>query len=144
MKKYLNVILVEAEPMCEDGLEGYKVTYNSVDRYLAEYSEFVPKDIFEHYTRPISDMTFGFAVEAMKSGYKVSRKGWNGNGMFAVYQKGYPQGIPCNKQTAEAWGLNEGDLFICRPYLQLKCADGTHAMWSPSTSDVLAEDWYVV
>ncbi|MED3825209.1 DUF2829 domain-containing protein, partial [Priestia flexa] len=45
---------------------------------------------------------------------------------------------------AEAWGLNEGDLFKVRPYLQLRCADGTHAMWAPSTSDALAEDWEVV
>ncbi len=51
--------------------------------------------------------------------------------MFVVYQKGYPQGIPCNKQTAEAWGLNEGDLFVCNPYLQIRCVDGSHSMWVP-------------
>ncbi|PEB52458.1 hypothetical protein COO03_11770 [Bacillus sp. AFS098217] len=84
---------------------------------------------------------FGWALQRLKEGAKVFRSGWNGKGMFAVYQKGYPQGIPCNKQTAEAWGMNEGDLFICRPYLQLKCADGSHAMWVPSVSDILAEDW---
>ena len=27
-------------------------------------------------------MTFGEAIEAMKSGKKVARKGWNGKGMF--------------------------------------------------------------
>lgn len=86
----------------------------------------------------------GLAVDLMKEGYKVTRAGWNGKGMYAAYQKGYPDGIPCNKQTAETWGLNEGDLFKCRPYLQLKCADGTYAMWTPSTSDVLAEDWMLV
>ena len=64
--------------------------------------------------------------------------------MFAVYQKGYPQGIPCNKQTADAFGINEGDLFICNPYLQLKTANGSASMWSPSTSDALAEDWMIV
>ncbi|PHB22867.1 hypothetical protein COE80_19605 [Bacillus pseudomycoides] len=89
-------------------------------------------------------MNFGQAIEAVKTGEKISRNGWNGKNMFVVYQKGYPNGIPCNKQTAEAWGLNEGDLFKVRPYLQLRCADGTHAMWSPSTSDALAEDWEVV
>ncbi|MES5971865.1 DUF2829 domain-containing protein [Bacillus cereus group sp. MG1] len=30
------------------------------------------------------------------------------------------------------------------PYLQLRCADGTHAMWVPSVSDILAEDWMIV
>lgn len=49
-------------------------------------------------------VNFGEALEALKAGKKVARAGWNGKGMFVVYQKGYPQGIPCNKQTAEAWG----------------------------------------
>lgn len=57
-------------------------------------------------------------------------------------QKGYPDGIPCNKQTAEAWGLQEGDLFKCEPYLQISTVDGSHAMWVPSIRDCLAEDWY--
>lgn len=89
-------------------------------------------------------MNFGQALEAAKQGSKIARIGWNGKNMFVVYQKGYPDGIPCNKQTAEAWGLNEGDLFIVRPYLQLRCADGSHAMWAPSTSDALAEDWTII
>jgi len=88
--------------------------------------------------------SFGFALEALKAGGKVARKGWNGKGMFVVYQKGYPNGIPCNKQTAESWGLNEGDLFRCNPYLQIKCVDGSHSMWVPSINDVLAEDWEIV
>lgn len=63
--------------------------------------------------------------------------------MFIVYQKGYPQGIPCNKQTAEAWGMNEGDLFVCNPYLQIRQADGSHSMWAPSMDDILADDWVI-
>lgn len=89
----------------------------------------------------IQTFTFGEAVRRLKAGQKVTRKGWNGKGMFVVYQKGYPQGIPCNKQTAEAWGLNEGDLFVCNPYLQIRCVDGSHSMWVPSINDCLAEDW---
>jgi hypothetical protein len=87
---------------------------------------------------------FGYALNCLKNGKKVARKGWNGKGMFVVYQKGYPQGIPCNKQTAEAWGMNEGDLFKCEPYLQIKNAQGSHSMWVPSIGDVLAEDWKLV
>lgn len=89
-------------------------------------------------------MNFNLASDALKEGQKVARKGWNGKDMYAAYQKGYPQGIPCNKQTAEAWGLNEGDLFKVRPYFQLKTAQGDYVMWTPSTSDILAEDWYIV
>ena len=89
-------------------------------------------------------MDFGKALEALKNGKKVAREGWNGKVMFVVYQKGYPNGIPCNKQTAEACGMNEGDLFKCNPYLQIKNVDGSHSMWVPSINDCLAEDWIVV
>jgi hypothetical protein len=88
-------------------------------------------------------LTFGFgdALRHLKNGRKVMREGWNGKGMFVVYQKGYPNGIPCNAQTANAWGMNEGDLFRCEPYLQIKMVNGSHAMWVPSINDVLATDW---
>lgn len=86
-------------------------------------------------------MNFGQALEKVKAGEKIFRHGWNGKEMFVVYQKGYPDGIPCNIQTAKAWGLNEGDLFRCEPYLQIKMTNGSHAMWVPSINDILAEDW---
>ena len=89
-------------------------------------------------------MNFGGALEALKSGGKVAREGWNGKGMFVVYQKGYPNGIKCNKQTADAWGMNEGDLFKCEPYLQIQVVNGSHSMWVPSINDCLAEDWNIV
>ena len=88
-------------------------------------------------------LNFSEALEQVKAGNKITRIGWNGKGMFVVYQNGYLQGIPCNKQTAIAWGMNEGDLFKCEPYLQIKMASGSHAMWVPSINDVLAEDWLI-
>jgi hypothetical protein len=77
-------------------------------------------------------MDFGKALEALKAGKKLCRTGWNGKGMFVVYQKGYPQ------------GMNEGDLFVCNPYLQIKNVNGSHSMWVPSIGDILAEDWKIV
>lgn len=92
----------------------------------------------------LENVTFEAALPFLKKGFPIARKGWNGKGMYVIYQKGYPQGIPCNKQTAEAWGINEGDLFKCNPYFQIKCVDGSHSMWVPSINDVLAEDWSVM
>lgn len=91
-----------------------------------------------------SPMDFSEALKKVKEGKKIYRSNWNGPNQFVVYQKGYPDGIPCNKQTAEAWGMKEGDLFKCRPYLQIQCTDGSHQMWAPSVSDVLEEDWYII
>lgn len=88
-------------------------------------------------------LTFGDALILLRSGVKMTRKGWNGKGLFVVYQKGYPEGIPCNRQTAEAWGIKEGDLFRCDPYLQINTTDHSHAMWQPSIRDCLAEDWVI-
>lgn len=86
-------------------------------------------------------MNFENALSALKSGKKMARSGWNGKGMFVVKQKGYPEGIPCNKNSAEAWGMKEGDLFKCNPYFQIRNVDGSHSMWVPSCGDLFAEDW---
>lgn len=89
-------------------------------------------------------MTFGDAIQAAKMGKRIARRGWNGKNMSVAYQKGYPDGIPCNENTAKAWGMEVGELFKCRPYLQLRCADGSFQMWTASQSDILADDWYIV
>lgn len=89
-------------------------------------------------------MNFGQAIEAVKNGCKIARNGWNGKGMFVVYQKGYPEGIAVNKNTAEAYDVPEGTIMKFRPYLQMYCADHSCQMWLASQSDILAEDWYIV
>lgn len=86
-------------------------------------------------------MNFSEALELLKQGKRMRRRGWNGKGMFIVRQKGYPQGIPCNKQTADAFGYKEGDLFKCEPYLQMRTAQGSHVMWTPCNLDIFGEDW---
>jgi hypothetical protein len=37
------------------------------------------------------EMEFGEAIKEAKQGEKIFRLGWNGKGMFVVYQKGYPK-----------------------------------------------------
>ena len=154
MKKYIGVKIVEAKPMSlgnynkfrgwaipddEDPVaEGYQV------KYPDGYVSWCPKKQFEEANRPCDAMTFGHAVEAMKQGKKVLRSGWNGKKIPVVYQKGYPDGIPCNKQTAETWGMKEGDIFKCEPYFQIRMVNGSHSMWVPSINDVFAEDWQIV
>lgn len=93
----------------------------------------------------IDDQDNGFwdfwsAVQAMKDGAHFRRAAWPEN-TFITYQKGYPDGIPCNKQTAEAWGIAEGSKFVCNPYLQIQNADGSHGMYAPSCDDILTKDW---
>lgn len=164
MKRYIGVKVINAKPMSkqeyndfrgwelpadENGAdEGLLVEYLDGGRANTEafdgYVSWSPKAVFEKAYRRVDGMTFGFAIEAMKAGHKVARKGWNGKGMFVVYQKGYPEGISVNKQTAEAYGVEEGTLMKFRPYMQLKTTQNDCAMWAPSGSDALAEDWIIV
>lgn len=88
-------------------------------------------------------MKFGEALEWAKKGYRISRYVWN-MAEFVVYQKGYPNGIPCNAQTAAAFGMNVGDKFVCNPYLQKHNSNETHTMWIPSVDDILAVDWLYI
>ena len=126
---------------CEVRIEdGYMFTTSKNDMY----PQYMTADEFEKICRSTEAMNFGDALVALKQGKRVARKGWNGKNMSVAYQKGYPEGIPCNKNTAQAWGMEEGELFKCRPYLQMRCADGTFQMWLASQSDILADDWYVV
>lgn len=155
MKKYIGTKIIEASPAIRKGgkvydaneiiprsmepvEEGYKV------RYSDGYESFSPKDVFEEAYRPIDGMNFGLAIEAAKQGKKITRRGWNGKGMWVICRSGYPDGIPCNKNTADAVGIPEGTLFKVRPYLQMKCVDDTFQMWLASQSDILAEDWEIV
>jgi Protein of unknown function (DUF2829) len=84
---------------------------------------------------------FGEALAALKRGHPVSRAGWNAPGQFVVLQRGYPDGIPINRNTAEATGIPEGTVCRFRPYLMLRAAGGDFVPWAPTVSDVLAEDW---
>lgn len=89
---------------------------------------------------------FGVALNLLKAGYRVTRRGWNGKDMWIVLQKGYPDGIPINKNTAEATGIEEGTVCAFRPYLMMKTADleATFVPWTISQSDALCEDWQIL
>lgn len=86
-------------------------------------------------------MNFGVALQELKEGKKLYRAGWNGKGMFVVYQKGYPEGIAINKNTSDALSIAEGTVIKFRPYLMMYTAQQDCVPWVASQSDILAEDW---
>ena len=84
MKKYIGTKMISAEP-CKAwkdagghkiGDDGYKVIYKD------GYESWSPADVFEEAYREIHGLTFGMALEALKNGYKLRRRGWNGKGIF--------------------------------------------------------------
>lgn len=89
-------------------------------------------------------MDFSAALREVRAGHKIARSGWNGKGMYLVYQKAYPDGIPINKNTAEATGIPEGTVCRFLPYIMMKTADDAFVPWLASQTDILAHDWSVI
>jgi hypothetical protein len=87
---------------------------------------------------------FGWALECLRGGLKVARKGWNGKGMWIVLQEAYPNGIPINKNTAKATGMPEGTVCKFLPYIMMKTADDAFVPWLASQTDILANDWETI
>jgi hypothetical protein len=93
-------------------------------------------------------LDFGEAIFWAKKGFKISRKGWNGPGQWVSYTEGRELDLekhniwtPPIREVAEA---NGGKVTI-RPYMNLKTVDNEILIgWVPSTSDMLAKDWYFI
>ena len=87
------------------------------------------------------DMNFSMALDRIKQGHRVARKGWNGRDMFVFLVPGstfkvnrppllgiYPEGTEINYHA----------------HIDMRTADGQIVPWLASQTDILAEDWQVV
>ncbi len=96
-------------------------------------------------------MNFGEALEALKSGKKISRSGWNGKNMWLVLMpelqlpafNSQQPGAKVNDRTAKHIGENTP--LDCRPYIVMWTAQQQwQPGWLASQADMLAEDWGIV
>lgn len=69
------------------------------------------------------------------------RYGWSNSDVWVVLQKGYPNGIPINKNTAEVTRFPEGSVCRFAPYFMIYGDDGMFRPWTPTQEDILADDW---
>ena len=153
MKNYIGTKQVEAEPMSkgeayEKGLlkagivpseeESSEIGYHV--RYKDGYESWSPKDVFNEAYRPTDCMNFGLAIEAMKKGKKVARRGWNGKGMFLFLGTD----IELHTEADLSCVSNlEGDLTL--PSIVMKTADDHFCVgWLASQTDMLSDDWEIV
>ena len=94
-------------------------------------------------------MNFEQAIEALKTGKKVTREGWNGKGMFLVQAGGYSvpldklrNGTHFTKEFLEKEGCTE---FKIVPHIDMWAANKTYVTgWLASQTDMLSEDWQIV
>ena len=111
--------------------------------------EMQPEESTVNFVATTKAYDYSAALNFLKEGVRMRRSGWNGKGMYIVHQKGYPNGVPINKNTAQATGIPEGTTCRFLPYIMMKTADphldyrGTFVPWLASQTDLLAEDWEV-
>lgn len=104
-------------------------------------------------------MTFGSAIEALKSGARVCRESWNGKGMWLALTPGSIITLDKARAGAAAALANEllsGDhlnshprpsdrSMVIGPHIDMRAADGSLVIgWLASQTDMLAEDWRVL
>lgn len=100
--------------------------------YADGYKSFSPADVFEAGYALIDNfeiqggMTFGTALERLKMGNRVARRGWNGKGQWVALQ------------------LPDANSKMQSGYAYLHPVGGVLVPWAPSQSDMLADDWMIV
>lgn len=83
-------------------------------------------------------MNFGQAIEELKNGKKVARKGWNGKNQYIELA------------TNISYVNRLGDIVNCdheaigNKAVAFVGTSGVQMGWLASQADMLAEDWYVV
>lgn len=167
MDKYLGIKLVKAKPMSRGdycALRGWSVPadenpedagYLTEDIGAAEanvtgFAGFIswsPAAVFNRSFAPGQGMDFGTALLALKRGYKVARKGWNGKGMWLILVPGQ-KAVQLKEGTPYHAALGPVETEIL-PHIDMWTtnAEGRRAMlpgWLASQSDMLAEDWETV
>lgn len=103
------------------------------------------------------DMSFGHAIAALKAGEMVARSGWNGKGLFVFMQvpseigkdivpkmQSLPQVVKDKFQQRFDDENEQIDAIYYNNQLALVGPSNLITGWSPSTSDALADDWYIV
>lgn len=168
MNRYIGIKEINATPMSraaynlfrgwelpkdENGEdEGYLVEYiDGGQANTATYKGYVswsPKDVFERAYKATDGMTFGLALEALKNGHKVARRGWNGKGMWLILVPGRSD-VKVQEGTPYGNVLNPSTAIEILPHIDMWTtnAHGRRAMlpgWLASQTDMLSSDWEVV
>ena len=89
---------------------------------------------------PADTYSFGDAINFLKAGKKVARKGWNGKDMFLFLATGIEFHTKADLSCVSDL---EGDLTL--PAVVMKTADDHFCVgWLASQTDMLADDWFTV
>ncbi len=148
MKKYIGTKMIEAKPMNRGDYNKYRgwtipEDENPADEgYFVKYSDgyesWSPKKQFEEAYRDCKSMTFGIALELLKKGCKVARKGWNGKEQYIQLA------TSISYKSADDEIVNCEHDAIGNKAIAFVGTSGVQIGWLASQADMLSEDWFVV
>ena len=119
-------------------------TINRITRKMNSIASFEKvkqiDELAELFKENDSVMNFGQAMEALKKGKRVARKGWNGKRMFLFIMESFALKTALYRQYPKA-----EDGIVVQDCICMKNAQGTVCFgWLASQADMLGEDWIVV
>lgn len=84
-------------------------------------------------------MNFSQALHVMRYGDKITRSAWKTDEIPFIY---LVQGsdFVVNRAPLNTF-YEEGTKIKYQPHIDIRHADGTNAVWSPTHADILATDW---
>ncbi len=149
MEMYIGTKIINAEPMTRGNYNKYRGWTIPADEnpddegYIVKYSDgyisWSPKKQFEEAYKMSGEMNFGHALELLKRGEKVARKGWNEEGKFIFIASEFEFVTKADMEAFQKSGVNVDDT-ICMLNAQGDCVVG----WLASQTDLLAEDWELI
>lgn len=109
-------------------------------KYADGHISWCPEDVFDRDYNAVTGghMTFGEALEAVKSGKRCRRVGWNGKGMFIFLVPG--SRFKVNREPLLSI-LGEGTEVDYHGHVDMRTATGQIVPWLCSQTDMLADDW---
>jgi hypothetical protein len=140
METYIGTMIIRAIPMTRESVE--ELLNRNIgdepkgDGYFVQYEDghqtWRPKDVFDKTYRRLDLLTFGLAIEALKSGFKVARSGWNEKGLWLdlqVSDEDSDMALPCIYLNHSGSARN---------------TPNTRVLWDAPHTDIFAEDWHIV
>jgi len=133
------VIMGDFTNILRDVMENYEYEAISNPDCWFVNKDFVNKNYKDLKT---SEFVFGEAIELLKLGFKVARRGWNGEGMFILYVPGSEVEM---KENTPYWNAGLRGKIKIESHFDMYTAQGTmQPGWVCSQADMYADDWIIV
>lgn len=148
LKKYIGTKVIQATPMNRGDYNKYRGWQIPADEnpedegYLVKYSDdyisWSPKAQFDKAYRCFDGgMEFGNAIELLKMGFKLTRKGWNGKNQYIELA------TDISYVDNDGYVINAEHEAIGNKAIAFVGTSGVQLGWLASQADMLAADWIV-